>query len=62
MRASLDAYATDNILVIDARLVLQKEIALEQRKVRGVGGGGTESFTQMHKVDDLEDKVRVEMN
>jgi hypothetical protein len=39
MRASLDAYATDNILVIDARLVLQKEIALEQRKVRGVGGG-----------------------
>jgi hypothetical protein len=59
VRASLDAYVINNILVIDARLVLQVEKVFEQGKVWEYD---EESFTQMHEDDNLLNRVRVKMN
>jgi hypothetical protein len=58
VRTSLEAYTTNDILVNDARLILQEEIAFKQRKVWRYG---KKSFTQMHEDRDLENQIRVEV-
>jgi chromosome condensin MukBEF MukE localization factor len=56
MRASLDAYATDDVSVRNARLVRQEEIMFEQWEVRR---NGEKDLTQMDEDGDLKDQVRV---
>jgi hypothetical protein len=58
VRASLEDYTTNDILVNDARLILQEEIAFKQRKVWRYG---KKSFTQMHEDRDLENQIGVEV-
>jgi hypothetical protein len=56
---SLEAYATNNLVVIDAGLILQKEIAFEQGKIHR---HTKKDLIKMHKDDNLKYGVRVEMN
>jgi hypothetical protein len=52
VRVSLNAYATDDLSIRIARLILQAEIMFEQREVRMNGKKG---LTQMDEDGDLED-------
>jgi hypothetical protein len=59
MRASLEAYATNNLPLIGAGLILQEEITFKQGEIRRHDKKG---LTKMHKDGNLKDGVRVEMN
>jgi hypothetical protein len=59
VRASLEAYAANNLPLIDAELILQEEIAFEHGEIRRHAKKG---LTKMHKDDNLKDGLRVEMN
>jgi hypothetical protein len=52
VRASLETYAPDNLLIISGGLVLQKEVILEQRKT---WGSAKEGFAKVDKNGYLKD-------
>jgi hypothetical protein len=58
-RASLEAYAVDNLPFIGAMLILQQEIAFDQGKIWRHGKKG---LIEMHKNGNLKDGVRIEIN
>jgi hypothetical protein len=55
----LEAYATNNLPLIGAGLILQEEIAFEQGEIQRHAKKG---LAKIHKDGKLKDGVRVEMN
>jgi hypothetical protein len=55
-RASLEAYATNNLPLTGVRLILQEEIAFEQGEI---WRHTKKDLAKMHKDDNLKDGVRV---
>jgi hypothetical protein len=57
--AGLEAHTSDNLAVSGARLILQEEVALENRKIRR---NAKKCFIEMDEDGDLKNGVRVEMD
>jgi hypothetical protein len=56
---SLETDSTDNFSIISTGLIFQEEVVFEQGEI---WRHGEESFTQMHKDDNLKDGVRVKVH
>jgi hypothetical protein len=56
---SLETDTTDNFSIISTGLIFQEEVVFEQGEI---WRHGEESFTQMHKDDNLKDEVRVKVH
>jgi hypothetical protein len=59
MRAGLESYAPNNLLISGTRLVLHKEVVLEQWKIRR---NSKKSFAKVDKDYDLKDRVGIQMD
>jgi hypothetical protein len=57
--ASLDAHATNDLVLVSAGLVLQEDVVFEERKVWMCNKIG---FVQMDEDGNLENSVRVHVN
>jgi hypothetical protein len=59
MRASLDAYTTNNLPISLTRLIFQEKVMLEEG---GLVGNGKITLTKVHEDGDLHNRVWIEMD